>query len=219
MDWERYFETLIDWKKLPAYRAEPRVDSLIGFYLKEILEDFLKTQIEEIIPELPLRLGTIHPEYNTKNFADRSYKVDFFAVGTVSKNYFIEFKTDPSSRRELQDEYLNKSNELGSESIINGIVKISQVSSYKRKYNHLLEKLMQCGLLDSNLHYTGKNPKCENIYIIPANNKKEDNVIDYQWIVNWFKTNKKLDEFEIAFTKTLQLWFVEYSKKSNDNGA
>ena len=78
MEWNKYFEMLQDWKLLPAYRAEPRIDSFIGYYLKEILSDKLKDQINGIIPEFPLRLGTINPNINDKNYADRSYKVDFF---------------------------------------------------------------------------------------------------------------------------------------------
>lgn len=30
MNWKDYFDTLEDWKKLPAYRAKPRIDSLSG---------------------------------------------------------------------------------------------------------------------------------------------------------------------------------------------
>jgi len=33
VDWMNYFEMMKDWKKLPAYRAEPRIDSLVGYYL------------------------------------------------------------------------------------------------------------------------------------------------------------------------------------------
>ena len=70
----------------------------------EILNDFLDEEIRMIIPELPIRLGTVKPEYNDKNFAERSYKVDFFAVGK-EVNYLIEFKSDSNSRREKQDDY------------------------------------------------------------------------------------------------------------------
>jgi hypothetical protein len=218
MDWEQYFEKLIDWKKFPAYRAEPRIDSLIGFYLSDILSDYLNIKIEDIIPELPLRLGTIHPEHNEKNFADRSYKVDFFAIGNNNKNYLIEFKTDPLSLRKPQDDYLNISKALGTKPIMTGIVKIAGVSSYKKKYTHLIEKLIGGGLLDIKHQYTGKNPECEIIYIIPSNRKKEKNIIDFLWIINWFKRKENLDEFEKAFSETLNIWFLEYSEDTI-NGA
>lgn len=219
MDWRKYFETLIDWKKLPAYRAEPRIDSLLGFYLNEILSDFKKIKIDGIIPELPLRLGTIHPEHNEKNFADRSYKVDFFAIGNNGVNYLIEFKTDPSSRRDSQDIYLIKSTELGTKKLLDGILTIAKVSSYKNKYRHLLDKLIEYGLFSVDLNYTGKNPICETIYIIPSNTNKANNVIDFQRIVNWFEKSEKLDDFEKSFKDTLQLWFTQYSDESKNNGA
>jgi len=213
MNWEKYFEMIIDWKQLPAYRAEPRIDSLIGYYLKDILSDYLNVRILEIIPELPLRLGTIHPEYNDKNFADRSYKVDFFAISENENNYLIEFKTDQASLRVPQDRYLNKAQTLGTEAILAGIVKISNVSSYKIKYRHLIEKLINCGLLTETFNYTGKNSKCKKVYIIPFNKNKEKNVIDYLWIVDWFKKNENLNDFELAFVSTLNQWYLEYSNK------
>ena len=33
MHWNEYFEMIADWKKLPAYKAELRIYSLIGFFL------------------------------------------------------------------------------------------------------------------------------------------------------------------------------------------
>jgi hypothetical protein len=61
MNWNEYFEMMKDWKKLPAYKAEPRIDSLVGFYLKDALTDFLGVEIIGIIPELPIRLATVKP--------------------------------------------------------------------------------------------------------------------------------------------------------------
>lgn len=83
MEWSKYFDMIEDWKKLPSYRAEPRMDSLVGFYLDELLSEYLNIKIEKTIPELPLRLGTIHPKYKDTTFTDRSYKVDFFLLGTM----------------------------------------------------------------------------------------------------------------------------------------
>ena len=60
MNPQTYFDMLIDWKQLPAYKLEPRIDSLVGYYLPDILNEFLGEKIVGGIPELPLRLGTIH---------------------------------------------------------------------------------------------------------------------------------------------------------------
>ena len=90
MDWKKYFEMMIDWKKLPAYRAEPRIDSLIGYYLEEIISHQLEEKIAGIIPEFPLRKGNIKSELKEKESPDSSYKVDFFCVGSNRVNYIYD---------------------------------------------------------------------------------------------------------------------------------
>jgi len=35
---DEYFATLEDWKRLPAYKLETRVDSLVGFALPTVIE-------------------------------------------------------------------------------------------------------------------------------------------------------------------------------------
>ena len=206
MKWDQYFNMLKDWKLLPAYKVEPRVDSLIGFYLRDFLSDFLKTNIVGIIPEFPIRLGTIKPSHEGSVYADRSYKVDFLAVANNDKNYLVEFKTDSKSRREGQDLYLTETMTLGTESLINGMLKISSVSTYKKKYNHLKEKAISLGLLDQNGIYTGLNPTLEIIYVQPSNTNKEEKIIDFEWIANWLKSNYQDAEFEKELAETLLHW-------------
>ncbi|MFD0836694.1 hypothetical protein ACFQ0I_13025 [Mariniflexile aquimaris] len=206
MDWKAYFEMMKDWKKLPAYKAEPRIDSLIGYFLEPILADFLKEKIEGVIPELPIRLGTVQPKLENTKYAERSYKVDFFAVGKNGTNYLIEFKTDTNSRRTKQDEYLNNSKQLGTANIINGILKISNVSTYITKYNHLKSKLQQVGLLDADNKYNGKNKELEIIYIQPVNHNNENLVIDFNWIADWLEKNNKKDSFETELSNALRIW-------------
>lgn len=121
MNFKQYFAQLTDWKKLPAYKAEPRIDSLIGFYLQDILEDYFKTSITGIIPELPIRLGTVKPEHEHTNYAERSFKVDFFAVTDSDVYYLVEFKTDSGSRRDEQDTYLQEAKDVGVRAIMDGI--------------------------------------------------------------------------------------------------
>ncbi len=85
----------------------------------------------------------------------------------------IEFKTDTKSRREEQDGYLKISKKLGTEQIIDGILKIAEVSTYKTKYNHLKTKLKNTGLLNKNFKYSGKNEYLEIIYVQPSNYQEE----------------------------------------------
>lgn len=209
MDWNKYFKMVIDWKKLPAYRAEPRIDSLIGYYLKDILSSKLGDQISGIIPEFPLRLGTVNPAINDKNYADRSYKVDFLAIGSNGKNYLVEFKTDGKSLRPGQDKYLIQAENAGTKKIIEGVLQIAKVSSYKVKYKHLLSKMQECGLLNSNSQYSGFNPAMKKIYVIPNNKLNSPDIIDFKNIVEWFKKKSEKDTFEDALVNALQIWYNE----------
>jgi hypothetical protein len=151
-----YFDTLEDWKKLPAYRLEVRIDSLVGFALPKVLERLYGYRAAVIIPELPIRLGAVRPQPEDRDSADRSYKVDFFVLTVCRRNILVEFKTDSGSRRSKQDVYLQASVELGMKAIVEGIIRISEVSAYKRKYSHLLQKLQDVGLVA----YDGKRAKC-----------------------------------------------------------
>lgn len=206
MKWKEYFDLIIDWKQLPAYKAEPRIDSLIGHYLPNLLKSYLNIETTGIIPELPIRLATIKPRHEGTSYADRSYKVDFLIVAKNSRNYLIEFKSDSASRRDEQDVYLLEAKIAGTKSIIEGIVQIAKASTYKKKYSHLLQKLQTTGLIDADLQYTGTNPSFEIIYVQPSNPKNQPNVIDYIWISDWFNANYPESEFEAEFAKALRCW-------------
>lgn len=206
MNWNEYFEMLKDWKLLPAYKAEPRIDCLIGHYLPQILSELKGIKVNGIIPELPIRLGTIKPAHEGTNYADRSYKVDFFVIGNNGINYLVEFKTDSNSRRDAQDLYLIETKTCGTKAIIEGIIQIAKVSTYKPKYDHLKGKLQSFGLIDRDNNYSGLNPQLEIIYVQPSNYMKEVNVIDFIYISNWLKDNFKDSEFESALADTLSHW-------------
>jgi hypothetical protein len=209
MNWNDYFAMMEDWKRLPAYKAEPRIDSFIGFYLPDMASDFLKDKIIGIIPELPIRLGTVEPDDDGKPFADRSYKVDFYLLGISGKHYFAEFKTDSGSRREGQDKYLQKSKDVGMAAIVGGIMRIASVSSYRTKYDHLLKKLKELGLIDEQKKYSGKTDNIEIVYVQPHRkdeDKDQKHVIDFRWMSNWLTDKSGSGDFEAALSKTLSNW-------------
>jgi len=210
MYWDKYFEMMVDWKKLPAYRTETRIDSLIGFYLKEILESYLNEKITGIIPEFPLRLGIIKPECENTSYKDKSYKVDFFAVGKAEKNYLVEFKSDSHSIRDNQDMYLERASILGTTAIVEGALRIADISNYIKKYGYLKTKMLQLGMINQNYEYSGINPELEVIYIMPSNKEAKENVIEFDWIAEWM--DKKFtgkESFEKYFAATLRIWKVD----------
>lgn len=206
MDWKKYFEMMVDWKQLPAYKAEPRIDSLIGYYLPEIMAEYLGKDISGIIPELPIRLATVKPKHEGTDFADRSYKVDFYLLGSDGTNYLIEFKTDSSSRRDKQDLYLSEAKGIGMGAIVKGICRIASVSTYKKKYAHLLSKMTKLEILDSNGMFCGKSDNVEIIYVQPMSIDGEEACVDFQWISEWVNRKYENSEFASEFSKALIKW-------------
>ena len=204
MDWERYFAMMSDWKKLPAYRAEPRVDSLIGHYLPELVADCLGEATVGAIPELPLRLATINPDLEGKGYADRSYKVDFYVLAVAGTHYLIEFKTDQGSRREQQDWYLRRATEIGMPAIVQGICDIAKVSSYKKKYDHLLAKLESLGVTNDG-RFSAKSTEVKVLYVLPRSDGSSA-CIDFPRISKRLIDKQPDSPFEKQLAKTLLEW-------------
>ena len=208
LDWNDYFATLKDWKRLPAYKAEPRIDSMVGHFLPRILADLVGIQVVTLIPELPLRKGTLRPEFEGTVHAERSWKVDFLAVGR-DRCWLVEFKTDSGSRREEQDDYLRDAARVGTGAVVEGIVRIARVSPYKRKYAHLLGKLRAAGLLDENDAWTGRNPAMEILYVQPSRPEGGENGVGFAQIAEWMEGLPEAGEFEKAFAGALREWAVD----------
>jgi hypothetical protein len=212
MDWMRYFEMMKDWKKLPAYRAEPRIDSLVGYYLPSFAGTFLRDEIIGIIPELPIRLATVKPEHEGTNFADRSYKVDFYLLGASGKNYFVEFKTDTRSLRDKQNQYLDEVKTKGMRLIVEGIFRIvekDEGSPYVEKYKHLLSKLSRLGIIDEKGKYSGEHDEVEIVFVQPSNKDGDEKCIDFEWIAAWLRRKYPGSEFETHLGNALKDWAAD----------
>jgi hypothetical protein len=126
---ESYFRRLDAWRHLPAYRLEPRVDELLSLYVRGILEERTGQALDEtLLPELPLRLGTLwEGDTERPNLADHVDFALFARDRTVV--YLLEVKTDQGSRREAQDKYLRQAAALGFREIVDGILQISLATS------------------------------------------------------------------------------------------
>ena len=213
MDPKAYFDMLVDWKKLPAYKLEPRVDSLVGYYLPEILQDYLGDKIAGIIPELPLRKGTLNPELNDGRHADLSTRVDFYALGESGIHYLIEMKSDSGSRRDSQDDYLQKACEWGMGNVVEGSVRISNATSskYKKKYNCLKAKLCGMGVLDDQDQFIAPCDTVKVIYVQPRALDGDEShvVIDFEHIAKWLRVNCGDNEFALGLAGALEAWAVD----------
>jgi len=205
MDWTAYFEMMKDWKRLPAYKAEPRIDSLAGHYLPEMLSDLLGERMTGIVPELPLHIATLRPEIPS----NQSWKVDFLLVGET-RNWLVEFKTDSGSRRGAQDDYLLDAQRVGTDAVLDGIRRIEKATSsqYRHKYAHLLEKLRTLGLLDEGNAWTGRNPALEIVYVQPhaAEEAGAERVVDFCQMADWLEAKFPGEAFETAFAQALRGW-------------
>ena len=147
---EALFFMLDRWRNLPAYRLEPRVDPFFAMFLREVIEDHTGIPLQEtVIPELPLRRGTLFGE--DVKAPNKSVKVDFalFAQDR-SRLFLVELKTDEASRRSKQDKYLEIAKTLGACAILDGLLQILEHTNarYRPKYMALMKLLELVGCVE-----------------------------------------------------------------------
>ena len=139
------FHHLDRWRHLPAYQLERRADIFFSAYLKGVLEEFTGAELEDrILPELPIKRDIIWPD----NPSNQSVKVDY-ALFSKDRNtvFLVELKTDAASRRDSQDDYLEKARRAGLPCILEGIKAIALKTNARQKYYHLLANLAELGLM------------------------------------------------------------------------
>ncbi|MBU1636576.1 hypothetical protein KKC97_02820 [bacterium] len=139
------FNRMDAWRHLPNYQLERRADLFFSLYLPEVLEAKLGFPVaEQLVPEFPVRIGTIYPDIPI----DKSYKIDYVAMSAAAdKAILVELKTEGMSRRDNQDKYLLASRAAGFPALLRGVLDIFRVTNSKRKYFALLEHLESMGLL------------------------------------------------------------------------
>jgi len=200
---EKVFEILNDWRLLPNYQLERRADIFFALYLPEIINQNkqkfgIEITYDNIIPEFPLRKGTIFPKENIDK-PNQSVKVDY-AVITSSKVIFIELKTDNNSVNQDQIDYLEKAKEAKFTHLIEGVRLIEEKTKQKKKYKHLLEKLDEFDL--------STEKEIGIVYILPQEDellkKKEIPMITFAEVIEAIKGNK--DELTRHFIESLKKW-------------
>ena len=144
---DRVLKRLDEWRHLPAYALERRVDVFIGMFLPEILrskEELIPLgSTLKVIPEFPLhkRLCEISKEDKAGNL---SVNVDF-AVFCKEENKLIlvELKTDAKSTSNNQLNNMRSAKGSPTRNVLQGVIKVAQTSNEKRKYAHLIWKLLE----------------------------------------------------------------------------
>jgi hypothetical protein len=191
------------WRNLPAYQLERRADIFFSIYLPEILSCKFGAKVEGVIPEFPIRVGTIHHDIDI----NKSFKVDYFAKAS-GKIILVELKTDEGSRRDKQDWYLERAKEVGLVELLDGVRKIYKATNSKKKYEYLLGLLQDLGfiVIDENgtFEIAQANYVIQIVYIQPNNPNKQDNVITFQEISEIIE--KHGDELSLRFSKSLLKW-------------
>lgn len=139
------FALMDRWRHLPAYQLERRADIFFALYMKKIIEAATGAVLDaEMVPEFPLKRELIWPGRPS----NQSVKVDYvlFAADR-SRVFFVELKTDQTSRREEQDYYLERAHEVRFRAFVQGLVEMAQHTNQYGKYYHLLHTLARLGFM------------------------------------------------------------------------
>jgi hypothetical protein len=199
------FDNLDVWRNLPAYQLERRADIFFSIYLPEILSHKFGVKIEGVIPEFPIRVGTIHHDIDI----NKSFKVDYLAKANDNKTIiFVELKTDEGSRRDKQDWYLERAKQVGLAELLDGVRKIYKATNSKKKYEYLLGLLQDFGFIaldkSGTFEITQADYVIQIVYIQPNNPDGQNNVITFQEISEIIERHG--DELSLRFSKSLLKW-------------
>jgi len=193
------------WRNLPAYQLERRADVFFSIYLPEILSHKFGVKIEGVIPEFPIRVGTIHQDIDI----NKSFKVDYLAKANDSKTIIlVELKTDEGSRRDKQDWYLERAKQVGLAELLEGVRKIYKATSSKKKYEYLLSILQDMRFIapDSNgfFEIIQADYDIQIVYLQPNNPEGQSNVITFQEVSSIIRKHE--DELSLRFSESLLKW-------------
>lgn len=202
-----YFAMLEDWKQLPKYQMERRIDSLVGFVLPHLLRRELEIEAKVVIPELPMRIHSIESPAGNEPEDNRSMNIDFYVLGSGGENLFIEFKSDSRSRRSRQDEFLVKAAHAGMGVILDGILQIRESTKHKRKYDFLLEQLRQHGLITSSAA-TPKQDQIRVVYLQPRvlDGHGAEEVLTFEQLARVVELEFSDEAFLMRFASSLREW-------------
>ena len=199
------FSNLDSWRHLPAYQLERRADIFFSIYLPDLLFGKFGVQVEGVLPEFPVRKGTIGPE-STGNLSD---KIDYLIkVKDTNRVIFVELKTDENSRRSDQDRYLEKAKQVGLTKLLDGILAIYRATQSRKKYRYLLGSLQNMGFIalgDGNtFRVIPADYDIQIVYIQPNNPENHENIISFQEAAHIIQQHG--DELSLRFAQSLLEW-------------
>ncbi len=210
------FDNLNRWRHLPNYQLERRADALFALYLPGLVQERMGRPVSSIIvPELPILCSLIWAERQDM----KSVKADYLLLAEDrSAAYFIELKTDPASRRDRQDHYLEQACgcDCGLQRIIEGVISIAKASDSRAKYASLLRLLASAGLVHVSesgpvskewfraVHVLACPPVLTPIYLQPGPPEGGETVIDFEFVQAYL--DRFDDDLSRLFAKSLKRW-------------
>jgi hypothetical protein len=199
------FANLDMWRHFPAYQLERRADVFFSIFLPDYLKTERGFDVQAIIPEFPIRVGTIH----SKKEINKSFKVDYLIkVRNSNRILFIELKTDNTSRRDKQDWYLSAAKKKGMQSLLRGLQQIYRATNSKSKYRHLLRALERADLIrladHGGFEIIPQEIDISILYLQPTGDA--DSTITFDQLANF--VGKKQDDLSRRFSQSLREWAV-----------
>ena len=200
------FDNMDSWRHLPAYQLERRADIFFSIYLlPDLLRGKFGVTVEAILPEFPIRKGTI----GAGSDDNHSDKMDYLIkIKDTNRVIFVELKTDDGSRRSDQDRDLEKAKQVGLTMLLEGVRELHRKSKSKKKYEHLLNLLQSMGFIaledDSTLRVITADYDIQIVYIQPNDPENHENVISFQEAAHIIQQHG--DELSLRFAQSLLEW-------------
>ena len=145
---------LDEWRHLPDYQLERRVDVFFGMLLPKIVEDVFGPLRGNpvVVPELPLHkrlLGLYELDENIGDNDNKSVKVDFalFCRNKLDDPLLllVELKTDNKSIDCRQLKRMQQTQRAGPKKLLTGIIECARNTRQPRKYAQLIWRLNEIG--------------------------------------------------------------------------
>jgi len=131
------FGLLNEWRKLPAYKLEPRADIFFAYFLPKIMHARFPEEINKTINH-----DYIIPEFHLKKLRFDSNKVDYAVIGS-DKVYLVELKTTIDSIAEKQADYLKNAKEKKEnlQTLVEDVYAIRFSKNSHDKHKNLIKKI------------------------------------------------------------------------------
>lgn len=141
-------EIVTKGRKTPKVQVERYISPILSMFLEEILHKKYDKNYELIMPEFPIRKGTVNIGLDDKS--NQSTNIDYLLYNKTDDMFtFVELKTDASSYKPSQLEiyqnlkkicksYQEAGGATFGQLLYEDLVKIKEATTHKHKYEYLL---------------------------------------------------------------------------------